>query len=155
MFESLTEVTWTQVPKPKWNPPTEVPDALRTLLNIESEMDAERGYHRLLYALGNDHAGTYYPVALWVVPFLGDALHHERPLVRETALSVLLDLVGSFEPEPEFETFHTSSGLEMPLKGALCDAVGKLRPDLVELASALTTSSLERARVTELLSWIS
>jgi len=154
MFESLNEVKWAEAPQPKWNSPTEVPEALRALSNIEDEMDAQRAYHRLLYALGNDHAGTYYPVALWVVPFLGETLHHERPLVRETTLSVLLDLVGSFEPEPEFEPLHNSSGLERPLKGALCDAVGKLGPDLVELTSALTKGSVECARATELLSLI-
>jgi hypothetical protein len=152
MFETLTKVNWAEIPQPEWNSPTEVLDALRALLNVEDDGDAQNVYHRLLYAFGNDHRGTYYPVALWAIPFLGETLRNDNALVRETAFNVLLDLVGSFEPEPEFDRIHTAHGLELPLKVALRDAVYRLRPEIDVCASAVSTDSREHAIAKELLS---
>jgi hypothetical protein len=151
MFESLAEGKWDEIPQPEWNSPTEVPEALREILNVQDEVSAERAYHRLLFALGNDHAGTYYPVAVSAVPFIGEALRHDKSLVRETALNVLVDLVGSFGPELGFETIRSASGLEMPLEGALRGEVVKLRPQLLECLSTAAKGSEEYGLLMELI----
>ncbi|MCL2778712.1 MAG: hypothetical protein FWD73_11975 [Polyangiaceae bacterium] len=66
-------VDWVRYAQPAWNSPGEVPSALRALAN-PNDLDRLRAYHRLLYALGNDHAGTYFPVVLPAIAALGEIL---------------------------------------------------------------------------------
>ena len=71
-------------------------------------MDQKQGaeaYDRMLYALGNNHAGTYYPIALAVLPQLESILSNGAPWAQQAALNVLIELTGSFEPEPGYERF--------------------------------------------------
>jgi len=75
MLEDLAEVPWGSLAQPDWNAANdEVPFALRALAAAASEHEARETYHQVLFALGNNHAGTYYPVALAAVPFLGQIL---------------------------------------------------------------------------------
>lgn len=69
-----------------------------------SEVEAERAYDRVLYAVGNNHRGTYFPVVLDVVPFLGEIVEHGGRWACARALDVLIDLVGSFGPDSEVVT---------------------------------------------------
>ena len=152
MLETLDTVPWAEIPQPRWNTADQVAGALRSVVNSATKKDAEDAYHGVLYALGNNHAGTYYPVALWAVPFLGELLGHANPLVRETSLDVFIDLAGSFEPESGFETVRTPSGAERPLAAALHEAVAELRPMIEACASSEGVSSRERDLAAELLS---
>jgi hypothetical protein len=109
MLDGLETVRWDLEAQPPWNEKDSVANALRAL-SVASSDGSDEAYSRMLYALGNNHAGTYYPVALAAVPFLGAILREGGPTARLRALDVLIDLVGSFEPEPGFETIATSGG---------------------------------------------
>lgn len=86
------------------------PGALRALAACTSESEAETAYNRVLYALGNNHAGSYYSVALGALPFLGEMLVGGSESARVATLDILIDLVGSFAPEPGFETVLRPQG---------------------------------------------
>src|SRR4051794_16712540 len=99
MLEGLDLVEWDSIPQPEGNRPGEVPSALRALAVVAGDADSWDAYDRLLSATGNKHAGTYYPVALEVVPFLGEVLIHGELYPRLRALDVLIDYLASFSPE--------------------------------------------------------
>ncbi len=109
MLDGLENVRWDLEAQPPSNAKDEVTNALRAL-SAASPETSDEAYSRMLYALGNNHAGTYYPVALAAVPFLGAILREGCPTARLRTLDVLIDLVGSFAPEPGFEVVETSAG---------------------------------------------
>ncbi len=109
MLDGLESVRWDLEAQPPSNAKDEVANALRAL-SVASPDTSDEAYSRMLYALGNNHAGTYYPVALAAVPFLAAILRDGGPTARLRTLDVLIDLVGSFEPEPDFEVVATSAG---------------------------------------------
>jgi hypothetical protein len=119
MLEGLDLVKWDSIPQPDWNRPGEVPSALRALAVASGDADSQEAYNRLLYATGNNHAGTYYPVALDVVPFLGEILIHGQLYARLRALDILVDYLASFSPEPGHENVPSFDGSPMPLNKAL------------------------------------
>jgi len=47
----------------------------------------------LLFAIGNDHRGTYYPVVKWALPFIVQvALYGNHMVARNCAINALIDL---------------------------------------------------------------
>ena len=127
MLDGLDTISWDDLPQPKWNGPGEVPKALLALAAIANQRDADAAYNRFLCALGNNHAGTYYPVALWAIPFLGPLLATGTSIVRETVLDILIDLTGSFAAESGFECVRGPSGSEIILKVGVRQVVASLR----------------------------
>jgi hypothetical protein len=150
MLESLDTVDWRGIAHPPNSTPAQIKEALRSLLTISSERDAEHGYHRLLYALGNDHAGTYFPVAVCVIPALGELLMHNNPFTRMAALNVLVDLTTSFEPEPGLEMFSWN-GEYQSVADVLRDAVTTIRTSIESVANSAALTE-ERALALQLLS---
>ncbi len=114
--------------RPPWTAPGEVAAALRALAD-PSDLDRQGPYHRVLYALGNDHAGTYFPVAVPAVAALGETLRSGSPIARLRALDVLLDLVGSFCPEPCYAEIETVVG-PRPLNEVLRETANAIRVDV-------------------------
>src|SRR5262245_62128713 len=128
MLEGLDQIPWPSLPQPAWNGPQEVPEALRALGHVTDGKAARAAYDRVLYALGNNHSGSYYPVVLSAVPFLAEVLAKGARPSREATLDVLIDLVGSFGPEPGFEVV---SSPKRSLASALREAVELVRPTLL------------------------
>jgi hypothetical protein len=133
MLEALSKIDWSLEPQPSWNREHEVSDALRALA-LATEDSGEAAYSRLLYAVGNNHAGTYFPLVLAIIPFLGEILRDRtcNSAARTRALDVLIDLVGSFEPEAGFELVATAAG-PCPLKELLMDRTLELTKDVEAL----------------------
>jgi hypothetical protein len=103
MLEGLNEVPWSSLAQPTWNRPGSAEGALRRLAFAASEKEAMDAYHDFLYAVGNDHAGTYYPIVLATLPFLGEILQSGRSLgsvanTRRSHGSDVLVLAGSWIP---------------------------------------------------------
>jgi len=119
VLEHLQSVRWASLPQPAWNRPTTVPDAIRHLANPSSQDDARRAYHKFLYAVGNNHAGTYYPVVLDTLPFLHEILGSSDALARETVLDILVDLSGALEPALGHETVTSESGASVDIRQLL------------------------------------
>jgi hypothetical protein len=84
---------------------------------------------------GNDHAGTYYPVVLSVVPFLAEILREGEETARLITLDVLLDLLASFHPEPAFENVGIG-GVSRRLRDVLAERALSLRADVERLLAS-------------------
>jgi hypothetical protein len=94
-----------QYAQPPWNTSASVEAALKQIAVAASEVEARAATEAVLNAVGNNHAGTYYPIALAVIPDLGLQIELGGPWEQYSAVQVLLDLTGSFEPEPSYEVF--------------------------------------------------
>src|SRR5262245_50977316 len=101
MLETVDQIELSQRQRPPAGRPGEVAAALRDLAFATSEDGAQAAYHRVLFAVGNDHRGSYFPIVLDAVPFLGEILAAGTQLARARTLDVLIDVVGSFGPDPE------------------------------------------------------
>src|SRR6478609_8661989 len=128
MLEGLDQAPWGEYAQPEGNFPGDVANALRALAATRA-LDDLRAYHRVLFALGNNHAGTYFPVVVPAIPFLGEILTSEHVAPRLRALDVLIDLVASFEPEEGHESIGTATGAR-PLRAVLKEAVLALSSDI-------------------------
>lgn len=123
--------------QPEWNNAEALPAALDSVLSADDEPSSQEAYHRLLYAVGNDHAGTYYSVAFGILPTLGQILRIGGPWPQRTVLEVLIELYGPFQPEPGHETFRGE-----PLQQLVRNAIS----DLFPLVNTLRNSELDTAR---------
>lgn len=91
--------------EPEWNRPDSISEAFDSTLRASDATSSSAAYNRLLYALGNNHAGTYYSVALGVLPVMQRVLLDGNPWAQRTILEALIDLCGSFVPELGHETY--------------------------------------------------
>jgi hypothetical protein len=135
----IDEVDWTNYDQPEWNEPNSVPSALLALAMCENE-DV---YTRLLSALGNNNAGTYFPVAIPAVTILGIVVSRGEVCARMPALCVLEEYAaGSFCPEPTYKE----------LFGEMRKKLVGLRPIISEIVSHESVRDLgERELAKELL----
>jgi len=137
MLQGIDDINWDEWPQPERNSPGEVPAALRALATPGSGAE-----NRMRYALGDDDdEGTYYPVVLAAVPFLGELLREGAGIVQEATLDLLVELVTS-RPEPGFEMID-DHGVRRPLSQAFRDAVAQLIP----LIEASTSPSLPSTQI--------
>lgn len=113
MLETLDTIDWGSFPQPAGNASDTIPRALRQLAYAATE----RASSNVLFAVGNDHAGTYYPVVLRIIPFLAEILEHGTQRAKQLTLDVLIDLCASFCPEPGFATMIGVDGeaVEVPV----------------------------------------
>lgn len=104
-MQSETE-DFTAYPQPEWNRPDSISVALARVVQAHDKETSISAYNDFLYALGNNHAGTYYPVVLAVMPSIETILLSGKPWPQHTILEALIDLVSSFTPQPGYETFR-------------------------------------------------
>jgi len=69
-IDQLEQIDWPSFPQPEWNTPDTVPRAIARLVTVTDDKTSTDVYHAVLYAFGNNHAGTVYPVAIPAIPFL-------------------------------------------------------------------------------------
>jgi len=143
MQSSFDAISLDGFPQPEWNNAHSVSNALRAAQSADTKEASSSAYDKLLYALGNNHAGTYYPVALVAVPALEAILREGHFWAKSAVLNVLIELCGSFAPEREFEVFGGE-----PLSSALSRKVAALLPLIEGLA---TTSGVVGRSATDLL----
>lgn len=154
MLEELARVPWESIAQPDWNASDEVPAAIRELASCSSEPKSLNAYNRVLYAFGNNHAGTYYPVALAALPFLAKILHGDEQWARMTTLDILIDLIASFAPEPGFEMVFTPDGETKKLEALLREEIQQMSPLIQSIASADNFGKRERNLAAELLTYL-
>jgi hypothetical protein len=121
-------VDFNAYPQPQWNDPDTVSVALAHGINAHNEESSWAAYDRLLYAVGNNHAGTYFPVVLAVFPSLEVILRDGTPWPRHTVLQVLIDLFSSFQPDPGHDVSQEAS-----LLAAVRHRIVSLKPYLASL----------------------
>jgi hypothetical protein len=96
-------------PQPDSNDSDSVEAALDALWNAYDESTANDAYDAFLWAVGNNHAGTYYPVVLGVLPEIEQILMDGKAWAQRAAMESLIDLGGSFAPEEGYDTYLGAS----------------------------------------------
>jgi hypothetical protein len=96
-------------PQPDSNDPGSVEAALDALQNACDQSTADEACDAFLWAMGNNHAGTFYPVVLGVLPALEQILVSGGPWARRAVMESLIDLGGTFMPEAGHETYLGAS----------------------------------------------
>ncbi len=123
MLDTIDTIAWAAYPQPEWNQTDAIPCAIRALVNPPDEIAARKAYHAFLFAVGNNHAGTYFPVVLTTLPFLADILDHGSSLARLRTLDIFIDLLAAFEPEIGYENIPDLQGTIQPLAAMLFNSV--------------------------------
>jgi hypothetical protein len=125
VLERVNDIDWIALAQPAENGPDTVANALRRVAAASTDAEGSASVNALLSGVGNNHAGTYYPVVVAVVPFLGEILDNGAVEARRAALDVLVDVVETFEPE---------SGFDTTLRVRLLEAVSRVRPSIERIA---------------------
>lgn len=131
-------------PQPEWNTPTSVSDAMTAIASARTQKQSAQAYDQLLYALGNNHAGTYYPIALAALPRLALVLRSGHVWAQHAALNVLIELTGSFVPDAEHEHFAGSA-----LAESIHSDIGNMRSIIEQVAQAGTEASTSAIELLE------
>lgn len=129
MFDQADLPDLNQYPQPEWNRSTSVIEALNEVMSANDEGSSSNAYNTLLYTLGNNHAGTYYPVVLAVIPALESILVQGQPWPQHTVLNALIDLCGPFEPEFGYDDYR-----DLPVTNSLIRMVAERLPLIDQLA---------------------
>lgn len=151
MLDQLNDIEWSSLAQPNWNQLDTVPRALRLLAGCNSEAEGRHAYNEVLYALGNNHAGTYFPVVLAALPFLKEILEAGGECARLRTLDILIDLSGSFWPDPEFETVLTLDGRRVKLRSLVRQYIRRLAPTVEAIIQSEGRPLTEKELATELL----
>lgn len=126
----MTTPTFEHFPQPEWNDEDSVAGALDALRDAHEEAAADDATDRFLWAIGNNHAGTFHPVVLAALPMLEQLLVDGSPWTQRAVLEALIDLGSTFMPEPGHETY-----LGDTVQDAVRDFVRSLRPHVAPLAT--------------------
>ncbi len=107
---------------------------------------SDQAAEMLIDAVGNNHAGTYCPAVLVAVPLAAAELQAGGEWAQRAVLEALIDLCGSFEPEPGAETFEGSS-----LAACLRSRVKALSPRIESIAGGTSVAADSAAGLLEVL----
>lgn len=105
----MRSIDLTQFPQPEWNDSGSVGAALDSLRNAEDETTANEAYDAFLWAMGNSHKGTFYPIVLGVFPQIEQILTNGQAWAQRAVMESLIDLGGSFVPEEGYENYLGTS----------------------------------------------
>lgn len=113
------ETNWREFAGPSDYHPDVVEAALRSLDDVKDERSMWAAYHRVLFAVGNNHSGTLYPAALPAMTRVAEHLWSECEWVRRAAGETLVELLA-FEFHPDFAP--------LPTHAAVAAKLSRLRP---------------------------
>jgi hypothetical protein len=100
MLDRIDLPDLTAFSQPEWSDARSLSVAFHAILSANDEESSLNAYHRLLYAVGKDHAGTYYSVALGILPIVERILRDGGPWSQNAVLEVLIEWCGPFKPDP-------------------------------------------------------
>ena len=146
MFARIDWPDLTGFSQPAWNDAQSVQSAFLSILAANDGASSRAAYHKLLYALGNNHAGTYYSVALAMPPLLEGVLRDGSAWSQCAALHVLIELCGSFEPEQGHEVYGGS-----PLDKSIRQASVHLVPLIKSLANKQSVATKSARELLEII----
>ncbi|HET7867857.1 MAG TPA: hypothetical protein VFL86_25920 [Burkholderiaceae bacterium] len=118
-------------PQPEGNDPGSVPAALKALAQAHDESSALEACDRFLWTVGNNHAGTFFPIVLAALPQMEQILIGGGAWSRQAAMEALIDLGGPFVPEQGHETH-----LGVPVQETLRLFIRSMRPHILPLTHA-------------------
>ncbi|XVU28788.1 hypothetical protein ACQPZJ_17535 [Actinoplanes sp. CA-054009] len=129
-----TGVNWAAYampPSEQWYRPEEIPAAFRSLLSVSSQAEASAACHRMLFAVGNNHAGLLYPAAVPATSLLTRIVQEQPGWIRWAALEILTEFVAFDVDRAEFTD---PEGLPVQAKNAILAAILEIHDDLVRLS---------------------
>ncbi len=92
-IDEIEKVDWNRYSGSPWYKPEGVAPILKRLADLTKKDQAENVGYLVLSAIGNDHAGTYYPAIESALDIIIDVAEQVDNLVsRQCALGVLYDL---------------------------------------------------------------
>jgi hypothetical protein len=133
-------------PQPESNDPDTVEAALHALRNAHDAQSATDACDAFLWAVGNNHAGTFHPVVLGVLPEIEQILASGNAWAQRAAMEALIDLGGTFVPEPGHETHGGTS-----VQDTLNAFIQSLRPRIAALAGSQDAHGASALDLLELL----
>jgi hypothetical protein len=151
VLESLSHIDWAAFAQPAGNRTDTVPRALLKLNAVTSEEEGTEAYHEFLFAVGNDHAGTYYPVVVPTIQFLGEIVAESDDCRAGAALEALTDLAVSFQPESGHEHVRSATGAQVSVRDVLAQEIRHLSATLAAVAGESARSSTTRSLASDLL----
>ena len=134
ILQAVDEVDWhgySMPPSEQWYRADDVPAAFRLLVATSSQDAGWDAYNRMLFAIGNNHAGCLYPAAVPAVPLLTRVVRELLGWPRWSALEILIECL-TFSVDRE--EFVDPSGSTIRTKDAIVTAVRSTREDLQRLA---------------------
>ncbi len=149
--EVLNEIVregWASFRGPQYYRPDKVADALTSLILLKHTSQENSVYNNVLSAVGNNHGGTYYPVAELALKYiLITATTGNSEIARNCALDILFDLYATFVPE--IGSYHsiTEKDLERRVKQIIASSKG----DFNDIISNSSESGRNKSLIKELL----
>jgi hypothetical protein len=117
--EKIRSVRWEQYAGPEYYRPGELEEALIDLANFDQSRARHGLEDKVLFAVGNNHAGTYYPAILEATDILIEIEQESKtPESRECARAILTDLYY-FCAEVGTYTGHSAEQIESFVRGKL------------------------------------
>ena len=117
--ERIRSVRWEQYAGPDYYRPGELVETLIDLVNFDQSKARHGLDNEVLFAVGNNHAGTYYPAILEAADILIEIEQRsELPQSRKCARAVLNDLYY-FNAEVGTYIGHSAEQIESFVKGRL------------------------------------
>lgn len=142
LLRQVDSIAWDGYAQPEWNEPRSVAIALAHAATAADAASCASAYDRVLYALGNNHSGTYYPVVLAALPVFESLLNSQSLWAQRCALCILDNLFASFHPELGFESASLGGRVEN-VEAAFRAGVRAFRP----LLEAITMQAGPNAQV--------
>ena len=148
LVEQIKSVDWGKFKGIEYYEPNDVAPALIALVNLDDDNCNEDIYNQVLFAIGNNHGGTYYSAIQEALRFiLITAIDGNSEVSRNCALEMVTDIYCAFGPELTQETFHLYDKLKSNVK----KEVEELYPKLMELASLKSESQRNRKLALDLI----
>ena len=150
--ERIENIKWDDYPAPEWNEAGTVSSSLLALASLSDGNAENETYNRVLFALGNNHGGTYYPIVIPAVAFIIEIAEQGRSHVsRKCSLDILIDLISSFDAEIEYEIIPDNVGNRVNLEDVLAVKVYDAKEVFEHIANDSSESSINRQLATDLL----
>jgi hypothetical protein len=153
-LEPLATTSWASYAQPPASRPNAISDAIYRLAAASTADEAALAYNAFLFAVGNNHAGTYFPVVIDTLPFLEKIIRDGSVVARNATLDALIDLVGSFEPDPAFQSIATGLDEKRLVRDVLRERVAALDDLITRFALDLSAERETRERAGALLDLI-
>jgi hypothetical protein len=117
--ERIRSVRWEEYAGPEYYRPGELVEALIDLANFDQSRARHGLENKVLFAVGNNHAGTYYPAILEAADILIEIEQESGvPKSRKCAREILTDLYY-FSAEVGTYTGHSAEQIESFVRSKL------------------------------------
>ena len=146
--EKIILVNWDSYEGPEYYEPERAKNSLLSLVSLDNEIENTKTYNNVLFGIGNNHAGTYYPAAREAVKIICEiATKSECEISKNCALEILVDLYCSFEPELGSYSSISSEQLE----SLIFQEIESLENIFVKMLSLSNESDRNKSLAKELL----